>query len=162
SEIAGTVAGLDEAADLLGRVRAELNGPQHPYWLAVNEALAWVHHRDGHRSESLRDGQEAQRSYAWRGLRQADPLGRKIAIRQAATDAIDLARTSLATGPAEAIRALDTGRGLMLFAATALRGVGARLVRAGRADLADRWVQAGGDERAPGDLRREVLTALAD
>jgi tetratricopeptide (TPR) repeat protein len=160
SEMAGTTDGLAEAEDLLKRALPLLGGPDHPEWGHVNSLLADIHHRMGKIHESGRRGGDAQRSYIWSALLESDDAGTKIAIADAARDGIDLARKHVrAHEPADALRALDTGRGLMLFAATQLRDVPARLHVAGRDDLAERWET---DERDSRELRRQVFTVLAD
>ncbi|WP_103350728.1 CHAT domain-containing protein [Amycolatopsis sp. CA-128772] len=159
SELAGNTDGLDEADELLQRARAELDGPQHPHWAAVNDLLGQIRERTGQLQDVEETGLLAQRSYAWRVLLESDAAGAKITIRDAARDAFELARRCLkADNLAAALRALDTGRGLMLFAATELAKVPARLEAAGHAELARRWETEGADS---GGLRREVLSVLA-
>ncbi|MEV6829499.1 CHAT domain-containing protein [Amycolatopsis sp. NPDC051102] len=160
AEAAGNTDGLDEADELLQRARAGLDGPQHPYWALVNDLLGSVRERIGRRDDVEETGLLAQRSYAWRVLLESDAAGAKITIRDAARDAFDLARRCLkADNPAAALRALDTGRGLMLFAATELAKVPARLAAAGHAELARRWETEGAGS---GGLRREVLSVLTE
>jgi len=79
--------------------------------------------------------------------------------------------------PDDAIAALDAGRGLVLYAATASRSIADRLVEAGHADLAERWRAsagygsdvvtgdpllgvAGAAFEVPDDLRTRVLHVL--
>ncbi|WP_328618139.1 CHAT domain-containing protein [Amycolatopsis sp. NBC_00355] len=158
SEVAANTDGLDEAEELLQRARDQLGGPQHPYWAQVNEMLGQIRERNGHSQEVGEAGLLAQRSYAWRVLLESDAAGAKIAIRDAAGGAIGLARRCVkADNLAAALRALDTGRGLMLFAATELAKVPARLEAAGHTELARRWETEGAEA---GDLRREVLSVL--
>lgn len=158
SEVAANTDGLDEAEELLRGARDQLGGPQHPHWAMVNEMLGAIRERSGHAGEVGETGLLAQRSYAWRALLESDAAGAKIAIRDAAEGAISLARRCLNADNLEAaLRALDTGRGLMLFAATELAKVPARLEAAGQTELARRWETEGPES---GGLRREVLSVL--
>lgn len=160
SELAGNTDGLAEATDLVERARALLGGPHRREWTTASELLAMIRHRTGDIRGSGEMGLVAQRGYAWRALMESDAAGAKIAIGDAANAAVELARRCLyADNPADALRALDSGRGLMLFAATELHKVPDRLAAAGRGDLASRWAAEG---RASSELRREVLAVLAE
>ncbi|MGW5740679.1 CHAT domain-containing protein [Amycolatopsis sp. NPDC003861] len=158
SEVAANTDGLDEAEELLRGACDRLGGPQHPHWVMANELLGAVRERNGHHYDVGETGLLAQRSYAWRALLESDAAGAKIAVRDAADGAISLARRCLnADNLVAALRALDTCRGLMLFAATELAKVPARLEAAGHAELARRWETEGAES---GGLRREVLSVL--
>jgi hypothetical protein len=160
SEITGSTEGLDEAEQHLVRALDLMGGPRHPQWALAGGLLSNIRQRMGDLVSSGEFGLSAQRSYAWRALLEPDPAEARIAIRDAVQDAIELARTCLrANNVADALRALDTCRGLILFAEVELRDVPAKLVAAGRADLADRWVREGRDSEG---LRREVVDALVD
>lgn len=160
SEVAGTTDGLDEAERHLTRALELFGGPRHRQWSMANGLLANIRQRLGDLAASGEFGLAAQRSYAWRALLEPDPADARLAIKDAVHDAIELARTCLrANNIADALRALDTCRGLMLFAEVELRDVRDKLVAAGRADLADRWVREGRDSEG---LRREVVAALVD
>ncbi|CAL9642410.1 hypothetical protein SUDANB95_06352 [Actinosynnema sp. ALI-1.44] len=160
SEVAGTTDGLDEAEELLTRALELFGGPRHRQWSMANGLLANIRQRLGDLAASGEFGLAAQRSYAWRALLEPDPADARPAIKDAVHDAVELARTCLrANNIADALRALDTCRGLMLFAEVELRDVREKLVAAGRADLADRWVHEGRDSEG---LRREVVAALVD
>jgi hypothetical protein len=97
-------------------------------------------------------------------LLQSDVATARSAARDAARDAIDVARRCLQAGEvADAIHALDAGRGLVLFAATESRNVADRLEKAGRPELAQRWraaTNAGDPDALSWDLRREVWAVL--
>jgi hypothetical protein len=163
SELIGTIEGLDEVTDLLERARQVLGGPHHPQWPLLNEMLSGVRQRLGQFPAARRSALEAQRGHAWRALLQADTQGAKIAIKDASRNAVDVARQCLSEHqPADALTALDSGRGLMLFAATAFRDVATRLTAANQPELARRWVArtSAGTQPPPEDLRREVLAAL--
>ncbi|TCO59428.1 extracellular solute-binding protein [Actinocrispum wychmicini] len=160
SEVAGTTDGLDEATQLLERARDLLDGPHHQHWVGINEMLAEVRRRNEDPRESEQIGLTTQRGYAWRVLLQSDAAGARIAIRNAAQGAVDHARHYVrADDAANALRVLDTGRGLMLFAASELSRIPARLDAAGRPDLLRRWAAEG---RATVGLRREVLAVLRE
>jgi len=96
------------------------------------------------------------RSVVFSVLSQDDATAARFAARGAARAAISAARGCLADGdPDDTIRALDSGRSLMLFAATEMRDLAPRLEAAGHHDLAQRWRQAGGenDRRRCGQCR---------
>ena len=105
------------------------------------------------------------RGHLWRLLARPDLTGTATILRAAAAEALRVARHRLAQGdPEGAIRALDAGRGLAVFAATEVRTVATRLDLAGKPDLARRWRAAAtvpDPNRLPAELRREVLTVLA-
>lgn len=159
SEVTARTDGLGEAAEVLERSREALGGPHHPQWSFVNDLLSIVRQRLGDTDQARQSRRLSQRGYAWRALLESDAAGVRIAVRNAAYDAVALALQCLqANKPGEALRALDAGRGLMLFAATGLREVPAHLTALGLADLAAAWTAPGG----PTPLaRREALTALS-
>lgn len=158
SEVTGKPEELADAGGLLEEAGRLMGGPEHPLWTLVHDMLAAVRQRTGDYALVPETGITAQRGYAWRVLLEADPAGAQLAIEDAARDALDHARRSITVGdPADALRALDTGRGLMLFAATEAHRIPARLEAAGHADLARQWSQ----QRPPPDsLRRQVLEIL--
>jgi len=166
SELTNAVADLDDAAGLLAEARTLAGGPQHPQWSMINEMLSEMHRRRGAAPEPHKLAMEGLRAYTWRVLMQTDLARANAAVRDAARDALDIARQCLAGGdPAAAIQALDAGRGLALFAATEIRTVADRLDEAGRADLAARWraaVETRDPAQLPSELRRAVLTALSE
>ena len=109
---------------------------------------------------------EGMRGHVWRVLAATDLEGATVAVRRAATDAVDAARQCLvANDPAGALTALDGGRGLALFAATAIDTMDALLPEAADPELARRWadaVRTGGPAQLQSDLRRAVLGAVAE
>lgn len=158
SELTGRTDGLDEACALLEEARGLLGGPQHPQWSLTNEILSVIRQRTGDHAGVPESGLAAQRGYAWRVLLETDPAGAQISVRNAAQDALDNARRCITVGdPAGALRALDAGRGLMLFAAMELHRIPARLEAAGRPDLARQWSREG---TRSDRLRRKVLDVL--
>ncbi|MCU7728864.1 CHAT domain-containing protein [Actinoplanes sp. KI2] len=85
-------------------------------------------------------GRAALRARAWQVLLQSGTQDAMTAARQSAADALGVARTALRAGdPAGAWSALETGRGLVLHAATVAATVPELLRRAGESDLARRW-----------------------
>ncbi|MBL7258023.1 CHAT domain-containing protein [Paractinoplanes lichenicola] len=163
-ELGGPFDSVREAAQVLEEARALAGGPRHPQWSMLSEMLTSLRRRLPEADRPGLSALEGLRGYAWRALVQPNQAAAKAAVRDAARDAIDIARQCLSEGgPADALRALDAGRGLTLFAATQTRGVAERLERAGRARLAARWraASAAGDpDQLPADLRTEVWSAL--
>jgi CHAT domain-containing protein len=159
SEVSGSLDDLDEAIEHLERAREAARGPAHPHWTFVNDMLAEVHRRRGDSRPSRSTGLDSMRAYTWRVLLQPDPASARQVARTAATEAMALATRCLADHePADALRALDAGRGLMLYAATELRDPYTRLVDAGQPELAERWRA---EETPPPRLREEVLEVLS-
>ena len=163
SEVTGSVTGLREAETLLEEARDAAGGPGHPMWQMTNEMLADVRRLLGG-SDGGRLELEGLRGYVWRVLAEPDLEGATVTVRRAAADAVETARRCLvANDPAAAITALDAGRGLALFAATAVGTFEERLRKAGDPQLAERWraAAASGDPaQLPSDLRRAVLRAV--
>ena len=151
---------------MLTEARGIAGGPHHPQWSWLNDMLSWVQRRLGHDPRPYRTALDGLRGHAYRVLVQSDLAAATVAARDAARDAADAARWCLQAGePADAIAALDAGRGLALFAATELGTVAERLRAAGQDELAGRWSAAlasGEQDRLPTGLRREVLTVLTE
>lgn len=174
-ELTGAVKDVDEVASLLEEARSLAGGPGHHLWAGINEMLSGVRRRRGGAAvrETGRPGAtapggialEALREYAWRVLAQSDLAAANLVVRDAARSAMDIARQCLSmdNDPGSAIRALDAGRGLALFAATETYNVAGRLEDAGHPALARRWraASASGESGSlPTEMRREVLAAL--
>jgi CHAT domain len=165
NELTADPADLAAAEQALAQARELLGDSRHPYWSVLSELLSLVERRQrkpGAREHAL----DALRNVAWKALLQTDATAARYTVRDAADSAVRTAVQCLADGePADAITALDGGRGLMLFAATEFHDVPARLTAAGRPDLAERWertVVAGEPDRLATSLRRDVLTVLAE
>jgi hypothetical protein len=161
AEVLGTTEDLDEAVrvleDLLNDLR-DRGGSGHPQWTTSNHLLAEIKHRlgDGHGSSVA--GLEAMFRFAHRALVESDPAAARTGLREAAALGMDFARHRVATGDyVGALRVLDTGRGLMLFAEVELLDIVSRLRAAGREDLARRWAEEG--QSTPG-LRAEAIEVL--
>ncbi|GAA3034363.1 CHAT domain-containing protein [Actinokineospora globicatena] len=158
AELADTVDGLDEAQAVLLDAKALINGPQSPLWPLVNDLLSHVGHYRGDHGAAAESGVEGQLRYVVRALLESDTAGAKVAIADAVGGAVRYARGFLLADRVEdALRVLDTGRGLMLFAEVLRHDLPDRLTAAGRIDLARRW--AAGEDESPA-LRDEVVTAL--
>jgi hypothetical protein len=148
---------LDEAVRRLEEARRCAAHPGHPLWAPTLTALGFAHRVAGRRAESRTYGRRALRGHAWTVLLQAGTADAATAARDASADAVEVARWCIADGDhAGAAAALDSGRCLMLYAATVAMDVPARLAGLQRPDLLRRW------ERDPedADLRLEVLNAL--
>ncbi|MFI1993851.1 CHAT domain-containing protein [Actinoplanes sp. NPDC020271] len=166
SEVTNSVAGLDEAVTLLTEARRLAGDADHPHWSLINELLDAVQTRLGAAPASEHPvWLDAMRGHTFHVMVQSDLAGAALAAADASRDAVDFARRGLHDRDAAgAIKALDAGRGLALFAATEVGRVGARLRAAGRADLAVRWdaaLASGDPERLPTTLRREAFRVLA-
>ena len=159
---------------------AVTEGPQHPRWasfaLARGEALRQID--GGDRAGSRRWGLAGLAGYSWQVLLQSgtdDALQMAAAAGAAARRVAGWAQADGAVD--DMIAALDAGRGLVLYAATASRTIAQRLTEAGHPDLAEQWLAsagygrdavtgdplraAGGDGfEVPDDLRTRVLRAL--
>lgn len=164
NELTNDLSDLRASADALQEARRLVDGPRHPLWSMLCEMEAHVQRRRGDAKphETALDG---LRNVVFSVPLQDNMTAARYAARDAARTAISTARECLADGdPADTIRALDSGRSLMLFASTELRDVAPRLEAAGHGELAERWRRAGGStgaDRMPTNLRHDVLTALA-
>ncbi|MBE1484394.1 CHAT domain-containing protein [Plantactinospora soyae] len=163
-ELARRPADLTDGIRVLEQARALADSPAHPYWAVVSQMLGHAHRLAGARQRGRGIALEGLRGHAWSVLLQAHTAAATAAARDAAGDAIDVARWCLQdNAPGEAVTALDAGRGLIVYAATQIRGVADQLDEH-HPQLAGRWRQATA-QHAPGDvgidLRREVLSALA-
>jgi CHAT domain len=163
-EITADVELLDKAAAALEQAREIAGGPTHPSWAVISSLRSRVEGRRGQADAHL-IAADGLRQRVWQVLLEDDPHVARTAARLAARQSLVTASACL-TGhdPEAAIRALESGRGLMLFAAAEFSQVTHRLEEAGRADLAERWRRraASGEPDPPlDDLRREVLSVIA-
>lgn len=156
---------LAEAASVLELAKEAAKGPGDPAWPLINEMLSHIRARSGD-PEARESALDALRGTTWKVLLQQDPAAARRAAKDAASSALDTARSCLLAGdPVDAIRALEGGRALLLFAAGELRDAATRLVEAGRPDLAERWrrvTETGAADEAPTNLRGDVLSVLAE
>ncbi|MFG2068228.1 CHAT domain-containing protein [Micromonospora tulbaghiae] len=158
-------ADLVEAVRLLEQGRELAGSNQHQQWTQLSSLLAHGYRMAGDKPRGREVALAGLRGHAWNVLLTGGISDADAAARNAAGDALDVARWCLADGdPGSAALALDACRALILYAATETRDLGARLADAGRADLAARWRDAVAEtepELVPGELRREVIAALA-
>lgn len=159
SEITGALGEVDEAIAVIEDASELCGGPSHPHWSIVSDSLTqYRRRRGGNDSLWRRTALEGLRGYAWRVLLQPDPTSARAVARAAAAEATEVATRCLVDHePLDALRALDTGRGLMLFAATELRDPCTRLIDAGQSELAERWRT---EEDPPARLRQDVVEVL--
>jgi hypothetical protein len=148
---------LDQGISWLRHTRRLAGGPEHPQWGSTGISLATAyrfrgslfHVRDPRArrlnyDESRRVGLESLRAVAWNVLLQSGTAHAAETARRAGENAVEMARWCLADGAhADAIRALDAGRGLALHAATVAVTVPDMLVALGQSELADEWRAAG-------------------
>ncbi|MGX7826040.1 CHAT domain-containing protein [Actinokineospora sp. 24-640] len=157
AEVTGDIAGwIDARGPIEDAVR--LIKPKDPLWPLANRILGAVRQRTGDLPGAAVVQHDAQIRYVYQALVETDPAGARIALRSAAEEAIDTVVGCLQADDLEsALRAAETGRGLMLYAEVELRGIAERLTEVGRADLARRWA----DGADPG-VRREVVDILVE
>ncbi|MYS88865.1 MULTISPECIES: CHAT domain-containing protein [Streptomyces] len=181
---------LDQGIAWLRHTLRLTGGPHHPLWGGTGITLAKAYRLRGDEyahdartrrlnyDASRRVGLQCLRAAAWSALLQSGTAHAAETARMAGAQALDVARWCLADGAhADAVRALDAGRGLVLHAATAVTTVPEMLKELGRTELAREWQAAGsvpevGEEMlftaqaafaGPSSrLRRRVLEALAD
>jgi CHAT domain len=105
------------------------------------------------------------RGNTWRALLQNDTEDAHVMVREAAQDAVAAARLLLDADDVEgAARALEAGRGLIVFSAQQGWQIGTRLRESGEEDLALEWehaVRDHGVRSVPADLRLRVIGTLA-
>ncbi|MEV0170073.1 CHAT domain-containing protein [Streptomyces sp. NPDC050803] len=183
---------LDQGIAWLRHALRLSGGPEHPTWGNTGMSLAMAYRfrgdllhprdRDAKRRNheaSRRIGLDSLRAAAWQGILQSGTAHAAETARRAGENALDVARWCIADGAhADAVRALDAGRGLALHAATVATTVPDLLTALGQDELADEWRRAGavvapepeagltlgGQVPLSGPssrLRRRVLQALA-
>lgn len=155
---------LTDGIRVLERARTLAKSPAHPYWATASIMLGHGHRLAGRAKHGRQIAIEGLRGHAWNVLLQAHTNAAAAAARDASSDAIDVARWCLQDNAVDdAVAALDAGRGLIVYAATQIRGVADQLDR-DHPGLAARWRQATA-RRPPSDvdadLRHEVLSTLA-
>lgn len=154
----------------------------NPFAPQVLHLLAGAHARraDGaaDRDRSVELGLAGLRAHTASALLQSTTAHALRAVTAAADDARRVATWCLdADRPADAVTAIELGRGLVLHATVSAGRLPAMMRDAGHPELADEWEAAGPDPEpvrwtradgigpfldgsAPNDLRRRVLTAL--
>jgi hypothetical protein len=133
----------------------------------VCQILGHAYRLSGRRALGRETGRDGLRGHMWSVLLQSRTEAATAAARNAASDAVDVARWCLDDNdPAGAAAALDAGRGLILQAAVQFSDVTERLTVLGEPELAQRWqqtiTQSGGTEQISIDLRREVVAQLSN
>jgi hypothetical protein len=129
--------------------------------IAMSLVAASVRTKDAARVADA--GRAALTAHAWQVLLQSGTHEAMVAARQSATDALRVARALLRAGdPRGACLALETGRGLVLHAATVAATVPDLLRRAGEPDLAREWAAASHGQRASSDWRSAAPTVPSD
>ncbi|MGW7057504.1 CHAT domain-containing protein [Streptomyces sp. NPDC054904] len=158
---------LERGITLLEGAAAATGGPEHRLWAYTAHSLAAAYRARGGRARRDRErgrrlGLEAMRGFVWSTLLQSGTQDIAEAARLADQLSEDLVGWCLADrAPADAVRALDACRGLILHAATTSRSVPELLAAAGHPTLAAEWGAAGGDpDNVPSALRRRVVQAL--
>lgn len=158
-----TVIDVDALMPLLEEAR-RLAQPYTDEWQTASHLLGLCLRDKGDHAAGRDIGLNALRGNTWRVLLQADTFGAHAVAREAADNAVAMANLSMFTDDPEGIiTALESGRALILFAATEKRGLEARLRAVGANDLAIRWraaVEQYGVDRVPSELRRAVVSAL--
>ncbi|MBL7258044.1 CHAT domain-containing protein [Paractinoplanes lichenicola] len=162
-ETRATRRDLTEAIQMLEEARAIAGSDLSAHWSLFSNPLAHAYRHAGQPARGREVALAGLRGHAWNVLLQPDTASTQVAARHAAGDAVDVAVWCLEDNdPASAVTALDAGRALILYAATETRDLAARLEDEGRADLAERWrAAAAGQAEPPGELRREVISAIA-
>lgn len=181
---------LDQGIAWLRHTLRLVRGPEYPDWASLSMVLASAYRIRGDRCASnartarlnynaaRRIGLEGIRGIAWNVLLQSSTAHAAETGRLAGEYALDVARWCLVDGAYDdAVRSLDAGRGLTLYAATVVTTVPDMLVGLGHPELAEEWRAAGpvlpeperqksppADITASGPssrLRRRVLDVLA-
>jgi hypothetical protein len=157
---------FDEAEALAVEARQLVEGrPHDKVWSMAHDVLALIERRRPSGPDGHRDALDGMRGHLWRVLMQRDLAGAAAIARDAADTAVLNARECLAASdPAGAVRALEAGRGLALYAATEMRGATDRLSALGHDRLAERWraeAALADPDDVPIGLRREVVEVLA-
>ena len=180
-------ADLDAALAWLELAVAEFERvPGHPHHAETLARLAHLHRDSGQAKAAIPVGLSALRTRVGDVLLQSGTAHGLAAARVSAAEAAEIAGWCLAAGePERAVEALELGRGLVLYAATAVTTLPDLLAAEGLVDLAGEWRdqakdvedampwEGGGDPgyfasllagaplQAPSDLRRRTLEGLA-
>ncbi|MEU0880541.1 CHAT domain-containing protein [Lentzea sp. NPDC005914] len=156
---------LRRGLDVLEEAKAALGSHTNFYWSLVCTTLSHAYRLSGRRDLSREVALSGLRGHVWGALLQSEPEHTHAAIRSAAADALEAARMCLSdNAPEQAVSALESGRGLILYSALEQRNLDERLTAAGHPELAAHWRQAtlSNPAEQPEDLRRKVLSTLAE
>ncbi|MFY1633444.1 CHAT domain-containing protein [Solwaraspora sp. WMMB335] len=157
---AAAIRDLDRGIATLEQALDEAQTPAFPLWAGTALALADGYRRTDRLADARRVGLQALRGHAWAVLLQSTTAAASTATNMVAEDAVRIAGWCVADGDAVgAAAALDAGRGLILYAATEVEDVPAKLTAVGATDLAGRW-PSGPADLIPTPLRREAFERL--
>ncbi len=183
----GNVQDLDDAIEWLGRASRALDDrPYHPQYANCLIQLAQGYRTRGDARAAHDTGLTALRGRARELLLQSGTARSIGFARRAATEATEIAAWCFEDGRlADAVEALELGRGLILHASTCVTGFADLLVAAGQEDLAREWRETAtaspdtpwdadisqaafapgllpeADLEVPDDLRARALAAVA-
>lgn len=153
-------ADIDAAIEQLEQVRTLLGSITHGFWADNAVQLGSAYWDAGHAGKGRRLALDGLRAHAWNTLLQPDLDHAQQVAYDAASNAWEVAWLALVDGmPDDAVEALESGRGLLLFATIETRDLARRLIDVGAEDLARQWQQAG-DGELPYDLWRRMIAAL--
>lgn len=160
---------MDTGISLLERGRTAAGTSNPDLWAQCSTALAHAYQDSGRRRRAHTMGLSGLRGHAWNVLLQATAADAQGTALRASEQAREVFEMCIRDGDTEsAARALEMGRGLILYAATQTRDVASRLADAGETRLAQQWREAtgggvgvGGPDAVPGQLRRQAIAVLA-
>jgi CHAT domain len=139
--LTGEAAAIDAAVAWLTEACQEFSAqPDQPEYANCLNQLAQAHRVRGNTARARETGLAALRVRGREVLLQTGTARGLGFARTAAAGAAELASWCIDDGqPAEALDALELGRGLILHAATTVTSVPEMLIAVGRADLAGEW-----------------------
>ncbi len=151
---------LERAVDALREANAlAADEPGQRGAAEIGIALAAALAATGDPAGAVEAGRAALRQRAWQVLLQSGTHDAMTTARRSANDALQVARAALRAGDQHgAWLALETGRGLVLHAATVASTVPELLRGAGRTDLAGQW--SAGPPAADGARWRTAAPAM--
>ncbi|MET7468206.1 CHAT domain-containing protein [Micromonospora sp. NPDC005686] len=154
-------AALAEAVDQLTAAVREAAQPGHPVFAPAAHALAHAHLDAGGARAACDVGLRGLSGYAYQVLLGSGTEGAVTIARDGATTAAEVARWCLAQDDVEAAgTALEAGRDMLLYAATAVATVPELLTAAGEPGLAADWTAGDGVLDVAG-ARRATRAAAA-
>ena len=162
--LTGSQRDLSNAIDRLEEARRAVEQePGSPYAASVLQRLASAYRARGDQARGDVDraaalGLAGLQELVGDVLMQDTDENALYRARQGTNEATEMARWLLERDrAAEAVSALELGRGMVLHAASSGAGVETALRESGHADLADEWVSAAADDS---DLRYRTMLAL--
>ncbi|MEU8068935.1 CHAT domain-containing protein [Micromonospora sp. NPDC049151] len=154
-------AALTRAVDQLTAAVREAAQPGHPVFAPAAHALAHAHLEAGSARAACDVGLRGLSGYAYQVLLGSGTEDAVTIARDGATTAAEVARWCLAQNDVQAAgTALDTGRDMLLYAATVAATVPELLTAAGEPDLAAGWTAVDGVLDVAG-ARRAARAAAA-